>query len=116
MCVMKKLKGYVLIRQRLEDFLYNNSDIALAIDRIFNFGQKYLIIVYKTLEDYNDGYYTRKRLYLVSLARLMTLLTIIRFLSSTMISNKWIISVTSNANHLLANQRLLSIAISMGGF
>ena len=113
---MNRVSNSVLIKKRVVTFLNNNRDITLAINRVFNFVQKYRISVHKSLEDYNDGNYTWKRLLLVSLARLMVLMTFVRYISSAMISKKWIIILMSDANHVLGNQRLISFVISIACF
>ena len=106
----------ISLKQKFNTFIDNNRDISLGIDRYYNFIQKYGISVHKSLEDYKLNKTSLKRKYLVSLSRIMTMLTSVRYLSSALISKKWMIIVMSDANHLLGNQKFFSFALSIASF
>ena len=109
----KKVSKNILLKHKFNTFLNKNSDISLAIDRIFSFIQKYRITVFKTLDDYHYNRRQTKRVFWVTFLRLLTLLNCLRYLFSALIPQKWVIILMSDANHLLGNQKAISFMMSI---
>ena len=109
----KTVSKNIIFKHKFNTFLNKNSDISLAIDRIFGFIQKYRITVFKTLDDYHYNRRQSSRVFWVTFLRSLSLLTCLRYLISSIMPEKWVIILMSDANHLLGNQKVITIMLSI---
>ena len=112
--VSKTISHKVLIKTKYNNFLLNNVDQSLAIDKIMDFCRKYYIFCVENLDDYEQGQFKKDRIIRTSFIRFLCFSTAIRFFISSLSSERWVIIFMSDANYLLGNRSLISMVISMG--
>ena len=100
-------------KQKLNKFIANNSDPNVGIDRSMSFAKRNRIIFSRNLEEYQSGHMSKSRLVQAILLKVFVLMTVIRFFLSSVFNRKSVNVLMSDANHLLGNQRLCSICMSL---
>ena len=99
-------------KQKLQNFVINNSEESISINRIEKFAKKTYVIASENFDFYLKRYKSKRRQYIVLFIQFINILTSMRFGISAIFNNQWILYIMSDANHLLGNQKLLSATIS----
>ena len=109
----QKISNKIQFKQNLNNFKVNNSDPNVGIDRNFALGKRNRMVISRSLEEYQSGYMSKSRIVQVSLVKLMNAMTCFRFLVSPIFNQKSVTVLLSDANYLIGNQRLASLALSL---
>lgn len=103
-------------KNKFENILVNIYTESIAMDQIVNFASKFYIIFSKNLDVYFNGEISREGVIGASLFRMGCLITGVRYLVSAAIGGESATRIMSDANHLVTNQRLFSMIISLSAF
>ena len=95
--VFKTISNKVLFKTKYNNFLLNNVDQSLVIDKIMDFCRKYYIFCVENLDDYEHGQIKKDRIIRISFIRFLCFLTAIRFFISSLSSKRWVIIFMSES-------------------
>ena len=117
---MKKRKPLFRNRGRtqhkLSKFLGENSNEKIAVDKLLKFTSKHYVTISRTVEEYEIGELSKRRVIIASVYRFCSLVTLLRYLLPSIFHTETMISIMSDPNYLLSKRRILSMCVSTAGF
>ena len=101
---MSKLRFKNRIKQNLHNFLLNDIEESLSLQKFEKLLRDFYAIISPTFEDYVNGKKQIKRQIIILILRFIGFSIVLRYAISGIYNNKWILSIMSDGNHLFGNQ------------
>ena len=104
------------VKRKFNDFLNYNKEESIGINIIEKYAKNNYVIVSPTFEDYVKGNRPKKRQLIKLLIQIINFFCVLRLGVSAIFHDKWIVSIMSDANHMLGNKTFISGSIAMAFF
>ena len=87
---------------------HNTNEEDICFEKFEKFMTKHYIMISPTFDDYVKGNRHSKRLIIIIIMKIISLLMIFKYIISAIINNPWIWSLLSDGNYIIGNQRILT--------
>ena len=112
----KDVSKKVVIKQKYNNFILNNIDEKIAIERLEKFIRKYQFIVSNNLDVYMNGTNSRFNRSVVTITKIIVLIVALRFAISALFPSQRMRALMGDSNYLIGHPFLISIMMSICAF